>query len=108
LHDPVGMKDKNPRSGGRPDDGDAFVPDPISARRGVLPAPDAESLAEEFIASATMGQSVGEDARDEFTEDEVGGPFVEIESEREREEEEEEALVTPRVLVPRVRSRPGA
>lgn len=115
------MKEKNPKrvpqpihsdptvrearsSANRPDDGEAFVPE----RGGPLTADDAESFAEEYVASATTGQSIVEDARDEIAEEEVGGPFVEIESEGEEEEErEDEAVVTPRVPVPRMPPRQG-
>jgi hypothetical protein len=102
------MNDKNPRGAGRPDAGEAFMPDPREEHLGVLPADDAESFAEEFIASATMGQSIVEDARDEVSDDEVGGPFLELEAESEAEEDEQEAVVTPRVFVPRVPHRQGA
>jgi hypothetical protein len=46
------------------DDGSAFVPD---FRRGFVEIDDgdAEALGEEFIASATSGEAVGEDARNE-------------------------------------------
>jgi hypothetical protein len=59
----------------RQDDGNAFVPDTSGEHRPLL-ADDAESFAEEFVASATMGESVGEDARDEVVDDEEGGPFI--------------------------------
>jgi hypothetical protein len=124
LHDRLGMN-KNPRRGERnrsedptlrdlraahrrSDDGDAFVPDPLKERSDLRPADDAESFGEEFITSATTGNSIGEDARDEVADEEVGGPFIELESEREQREEEEAAVVTPRVLVPRVPHRHGA
>jgi hypothetical protein len=59
----------------RSDDGNAFLPDTVGQHRS-LPADDAESFAEEFIASATTGEPVGEDARDEVVDDEEGGPFI--------------------------------
>lgn len=59
----------------RPDDGNAFVPDP-SGQSKPLKADDAESFAEEFVASATGGESVREDAHDEVVDDEEGGPFI--------------------------------
>ena len=62
------------RRSSRRDLGDAFVPDPAS---GVfIAADDAESLAEEFIAGATSAEFVGEDARNELSIDELGGPFL--------------------------------
>lgn len=61
----------------RPDDGNAFIPDPSGQ---LLPprmtATDAESFGEEFVASATGAESVSEDASDEVVDDEVGGPFI--------------------------------
>jgi hypothetical protein len=57
------------------DDGDAFVPD-VARTHGRLVDDEAEAFAEEFIAGATSGESVGEDARDEWIADEVGGPFL--------------------------------
>jgi hypothetical protein len=66
----------------RPDNGDAFLPDPMAhGRRGPLPADDAEWFAEEFIASATTGEPIAEDARDEVADDEDGGPFLELSTE---------------------------
>ena len=59
----------------RPDDGNAFLPDP-----GGGPAHTnddiAENLAEQFLESATSGEEVGEDALNVQTEEEDGGPFV--------------------------------
>jgi hypothetical protein len=60
---------------GRPDDGNAFVPDTIGQLRPI-PAADAESFAEEFIGSATGAESVSEDAEDEVVDAEEGGPFI--------------------------------
>jgi hypothetical protein len=60
-----------------PDDGDAFVAD-VGRGHGRL-SPDAEDFAEEFMVSATSGEDVFEDARDEFVCEELGGPFLEIE-----------------------------
>jgi hypothetical protein len=73
----------------RPDGADAFVPDP-QGEHGPLPADDAESFAEEFIASATSAEPVEMEAQDEVVDDEVGGPFVGIEGEHEPEVDEEE------------------
>jgi hypothetical protein len=63
-----------PRSDRR-DGGDAFVPDTIG-RHQALATDDAEAWAEEFVASALNGESVGESARDEVVDDEEGGPFI--------------------------------
>ncbi len=58
----------------RRDSADAFLPDPASGT--YIAADDAESMAEEFIASATSAAFVLEDARNEISSDEIGGPFV--------------------------------
>jgi hypothetical protein len=63
-----------PRRSPRRDGGDAFIPDPTS---GVfIAASDAESLAEEFIAGVTSAGFAYEDARDELSSDELGGPYL--------------------------------
>ncbi len=59
----------------RRDSGDAFLPDPASGT--FITVTDAESAAEEFIASVTSADCVLEDARNELSMDEIGGPFVE-------------------------------
>jgi hypothetical protein len=59
----------------RRDNGDAFLPDPASGT--FIRHADAESVAEEFIASVTSADFVLEEARNELSVDEVGGPFVE-------------------------------
>src|ERR1041384_575946 len=65
----------SPQRQGRSDGGDAFFPDPGEGPARV--ADDlAEELAEEFLASATTGQEQGEEALDQFVEEEIGGPFV--------------------------------
>jgi hypothetical protein len=59
------------------DDGDAFVPD---YRRGFVAFDDdeAEALGEEFINAATSAEAVGESARNEIADDELGGLTVEL------------------------------
>jgi hypothetical protein len=59
----------------RPDDGNAFIPDPEG---GPAHTDDdlAESLAEEFLDAATRG-SDAEEELDAVTPEELGGPFVE-------------------------------
>ncbi len=64
----------------RLDDADAFVPDAVSERRPI-PADDAESFAEEFIASALTGEPVMQDAADEVVDEEQGGPFILLDDE---------------------------
>jgi len=58
----------------RPDDGEAFLPDP-SGRHAHDTSSDGESFGEEFVASATGGEPVNMDAADEVSDDEDGGPF---------------------------------
>ncbi len=58
------------------DEEKAFVADP--ARGGTIRDDEVESFAEEFIASITGAESVVEDARNEETVDEIGGPFLEF------------------------------
>ena len=66
----------------RPDDGDAFLPDPTTRdRHNALADSDVESFAEEFIASATAGEPVEAEANDEVIEEEWGGPFLELDAE---------------------------
>ena len=64
----------------RRDGGDAFLPDPASGT--FIMVSDAESVAEEFIASVTSADCVLEDARNELSADEIGGPFVDDEDEQ--------------------------
>jgi hypothetical protein len=81
----------------RPDDGEAFLPDPtVRDRHNALVDTDGESFAEEFIASATTGEPVDSDANDEVVEEEWGGPFLEVEAEGGGEPlEENEAIPEP-------------
>lgn len=67
------------RQPSRPEDR-AFLPTEPGAP---FAADDVEYLAEEFIASATSAESVGEDARNESVIDELGGPFLEEEQDLE-------------------------
>lgn len=57
------------------DDGDAFIPD---CRRGPIHLADdeADALAEEFIASATSGEEIAEDARNELVPEELALDYV--------------------------------
>lgn len=61
----------------RSDDGEAFLPDPSTSAHGRTYGADAEFMAEEFLASVTSGESVEQDAADEVSDDELGGPFIE-------------------------------
>lgn len=58
------------------DGGHAFLPDSRDGRVQ-LADHDAEALAEEFIAAVTSAEAVDEDARDEISSDDLGGPFRE-------------------------------
>ena len=64
------------RQARRTDTADAFLPDPEDGT--MIEADDAESFAEEFIATATTGESVEMDALDEVSPDEDGGPYLEL------------------------------
>jgi hypothetical protein len=81
----------------RPDDGDAFLPDPTNPATRVT-ATDAESFGEEYVASATTGEPMYEEANDEVSEEEDGGPFLEIEP---GDEEDVAATIGEEVSLPR-------
>lgn len=68
--------------GERPDDGNAFFPDPGG---GPARAPEdlSESLAEELVQSATTGEDAAEDELDATVPEEIGGPFTETRAEEE-------------------------
>jgi hypothetical protein len=74
---------------GRSDDGDAFIPDPSEGGPPVAVDDIAETLAEEFVQSATSGEEAGEDVRDEWVPEEVGGPFVETRADDEFADDED-------------------
>ena len=79
----------------RPDDGDAFLPDPT--KPGVrVPETDAEMFGEEFVASATTGEPQHMEALDEVIDDEEGGPFLELDTESEIPEATGEEVEPPR------------
>jgi hypothetical protein len=66
----------------RADSADAFIRNPDD---GGMSVDDdlAESLAEEFVHSATSGENQGEEAQDQIVPEEIGGPFVETSAEEE-------------------------
>lgn len=66
----------------RPDDGDAFLPDPGG---GPARAPDdfAELVAEDYVAAATSGEEQGETERNRVVPEELGGPFIRTDAEEE-------------------------
>jgi hypothetical protein len=61
----------------RRDGGRAFFSDP-GGEPAVAPDELAESLAEEFLASATSAEEVTESQRAVFLTEEIGGPFLEV------------------------------
>lgn len=68
-----------PRAATRSDDANAFLPDPDG---GPAHTNDdlAESLAEGYIASATSGEDMNDEALDQIVPEEIGGPFVETDA----------------------------
>ena len=66
----------------RRDAGDAFLPDPasgtfVSMSASTVNDDEPESMAGEFIASITSADCVVEEARNELSMDEIGGPYIE-------------------------------
>jgi hypothetical protein len=59
----------------RKDDANAFITEADAATG--TPDDLAEHLAEEFLRSASSGEDMEEDARDEVLVEEIGGPFIE-------------------------------
>lgn len=55
----------------RPDDAEAFVHD-VGISHAPVSDDEAEAFGEEFIATATSGEFIGEDARNEVAEEELG------------------------------------
>lgn len=75
----------------RPDDGEAFLPDPLAeGRHAPLTEDEAEAFGEEYIASATAGEPVNMEANDEVGDDEDGGPFLILDTEEDVPEAEGE------------------
>jgi hypothetical protein len=60
----------------REDRADAFIPDPADGP-AVTDDDLAQTLAQEYLRSATSGEDTIEDAFDEVVPEEIGGPFVE-------------------------------
>lgn len=92
----------------RHDDANAFIPEDGSS----LESRDdlAELLAEDFLQSATSGESVDADVRDQVLPEEMGGPFVEtnaeiefgstVDEDDEEDEEDEEKEAFPQAVAP--------
>jgi hypothetical protein len=74
----------------RRDSGDAFMDDPGSGP-AVIDDDLAESLAEEFIVSATTGEDSGDEAMDRIVPEEIGGPFIETSASEEFADDIDEA-----------------
>src|SRR5262249_8274296 len=66
----------DPHNHQRPDDGNAFMPDPEGGPARIQDDL-AESLAEEFVNGATRGSEPDDDALHGVVPEERGGPFVE-------------------------------
>lgn len=81
MKHPVPDRPRNsrpPTDHARSDGGRAFLPDPFEhgwVSSSTSPDALAEGLAEEFLASATSGEEVTSDERDEVQTEELGGPF---------------------------------
>jgi hypothetical protein len=69
------------------DGGRAFLPDPRSGARTGSSDSLAELVGEGFVSSATNGENSFDERRNEVTEDEIGGPFLETEGTEEFAEE---------------------
>jgi hypothetical protein len=65
-----------PHGHSRTDDANAFMPDPEGGPAHIRDDL-AESLAEEYLQSATRGSEADDDALDGVVPEEIGGPFVE-------------------------------
>jgi hypothetical protein len=67
------------QSRGRPDDGNAFLPDPTAGNRSATDVDLAEELAEDFVAGATSNDDAASNDREAVQVEEIGGPFLEEE-----------------------------
>jgi hypothetical protein len=81
----VMARNPNMKRRSRFDDADAFVDD-VGLSHAPVADDEAEAFGEEFIATATSGEFVGEDARNEVADDELG--LVEIRTMFDEEEAE--------------------
>jgi hypothetical protein len=87
----------------RSDSANAFFPDPEDGP-AVVPDDLAETLAEDFLQSATTGSDVNDEVLNQVVPEEIGGPFIETTSGEEfaegtDESNPEDAEVEPRPLV---------
>lgn len=67
----------------RADTADAFIRDPGDGGPFRIEDDLAESLAEEFVHSATSGEDHSDQAMDQMVPEEIGGPFLETSAEEE-------------------------
>jgi hypothetical protein len=69
----------------RSDEGTAFLPDPYDGAGAPARTGDAfaETLAEEFVSSATYGEETGGDDFNQVQTEELGGPFTETSAQEE-------------------------
>lgn len=76
--DDTDEQDRRPGMGAveRPDSADAFMDDPEDGP-AVIDDDLAETLAEEFLQSATSGGDSTDEAMDRMVPEEIGGPFIE-------------------------------
>ena len=87
----------------RSDSADAFFPDPQGGGPSRAPDDLAETLAEDYVASATTGNDVDDEVLNQVVSEEIGGPFIETSSGEEfaegyDESNPEDATVEPRPL----------
>ena len=62
---------------GRTDTADAFLPDPDEGAPSHADDDLAETLAEDFVRSATSGEDADDNTMEQIVPEEYGGPFVE-------------------------------
>jgi hypothetical protein len=74
----------------RQDTADAFIPDPEGGPARINDDL-AESLAEEYLASATSGEDTSDEVLDRVVSEEIGGPFIETTAEDEFATEPDES-----------------
>jgi hypothetical protein len=69
----------------RSDEGNAFLPDPYdgTGARARAADPFVETLAEDYVLSATTAEAVSDGISDEITPEEWGGPFTETSAQEE-------------------------
>jgi len=79
----MATRHRRSRSAARSDDADAFIPEPEQGKPARTDDDLAEALAEGFVASATAGENVEDEALEAFVPEEIGGPFIESGAERE-------------------------